>query len=440
MNRNKVKFTTNLFSYILIIFAIYAVLITILLYANTSKNYLLNTGIIMLVPFVQYFVGYIKSPILFIASHFFILTGCTVVIILGTFEIVDSLLYSIVWIALFIILFVQRMNENPMNLITSSSFAPIIYMIIAYFISSNKATVSYNYVISILTIVSIVIYFCGKHLANSYTFYEGNVLSGVMNYERSMKFSNKLVGGFITLSAAVMFFASLLPSIGLVNFIKHILFLITKWLVSFLVQDKSKAIKVTPTPLETNAPISTQDYLSTLTQGADNTIDIDKYMNIIFIIIALVMTVLVLYGFFSGIKRLEKKNLDEEKFFISPFEKETELDLNQDSNDLEKESFFQKILSQNPNKRIRRIFKKTVFVNMDINEKIKASYTPTQLCNATSIRKRKKHTKWDTAPVDNDIPNDDLEALRILYEQARYSNEPCTKNDVSLAQQLQKNT
>lgn len=436
MNKKTIKFTTDFLAYMMIVGAIYSVLITIILFLDTSNQMLVNTALVMIVPFVQYFIKFIRSAIVFAFTHFVVLGICSIIIINGTFGIMESLLYSIIWIALFIIFFSLRKTEDG-HRIESCSAAPIVVIICANFFAGSRATDMYDKVISIILICMILVYFINLYIANTYIFFEGNILSGVMNYKKSMRFSTKLMTSFVIGCALIMSGSLFIPSMGLVDKFKHIMFLFTKWFVGLFTANPTNQSIATPSPTVAPQPtVPISDLITETTAPKD--VDVDKYMNFIYIPLAVLAIIIVVVSIFAGLKTIQKKDEDEQRFFISPFTKDEETKVSS-QDDKKKESFYSRIISRNPNRRIRRSFEKAISCNVNLGENIKSSFTPTQLCELTTIRKKTKKTTWDFNNDTTTSTNDDeLECLKHLYEKARYSNTSCTKEEADKASLLQK--
>lgn len=421
MNKARTQFITDLLGYILVLMAVYCALIGILVFTDSGDSVLWQSGIVLAVPFLQYMFKYIRSAVIFMACHIILLVVCTAIIINGTFSILSSLVYSILWLSLFL-MFLHSRRSDEVHGITGTSAGPIVCMLIFFAISASRASAHFNTVISLVIIVAIIIYFINMYIVNSYVFYEGNIVTGVMNFKKSMNFSTRLMAAFTLICTAIMGLSVFLPSMGIVSGIEHLFYLISKWFIGLFTTNHTKpAQTATLEPTISTVKYDESDAVPTAMTKQLIHINYDRYLKIIGIILLIIIVAAVIFGMFAGLKKLEKKNDEDERYFVSPFEDDGKIK-SSDNRNKKKESFLKRVLSRNPNMRIRRAFAKTISVNTNIGERIKDSYTPTQLCEITTVNEHKA----------------ELDELKKLYEQARYSDIVCSKADAARAEQLKK--
>ena len=133
---------------------------------------------------------------------------------------------------------------------------------------------------------------------------------------------------------------------------------------------------------------------------------------ILFVIFVVVLTVYAVIRHFKN----TPSNLEDVHEFVSPFEKTERTKEKKKKKKNESISLFASY-----DKRIRKIFKKSINKSMNPFIKINKTHTPTQLCDSTECALEK---------------GAELSQLKSLYSKARYSNATITKEDFNEAKDL----
>ena len=380
---------------------------------DISKGILIDTFGICAVTFVYYIARkYVYNLLLFLLMHI----TPTILFLLFFKAPTERYLYFAVFIIVFpLISMAIRYNSKPQKL-TAMGFAPIIMIVFFYFFI-DESNAYLQKILSILTFAFILLVIVNTYLVNNYNFITSNE-SAIGESVTIRKASSKFFRLFIGLTSIFCIGFSFLSSNFVFKYTKSLLYKILSLIADFFVTEKKEEIIMPSVPPNDLFEKPVENGIN-----KTNTTDLPLNLNvpqwliylvvILFVIFVVVMTIYVTIKYF----RKPPSNLEDVHEFVSPFEKIEKIKISKKKK--KKEDGLPFLGSYD--KRIRRIFKKSINKNMNPFIKINKTHTPTQLCDSTDCILDK---------------GNELNQLKNLYSKARYSNATITKADYNEAKDL----
>ena len=419
MNKKKLRFMTDISGFTIFLIAVYCMMIALTSHFVDCDNLLTDTLFAILVMIIQYSLKCIDNGFAFFFTHVVVIGAWIAFLTTGILKGPEMIIFSVMIAAMFFV-HLHSKGDEPTVKPTAASVAGIVVIILAYAIcNTDYPGYCYN-VFTYLLITCIALLFINRYMVNLYTFYEGNSTAGILNYSTQINISKKLVTVFLTVCTLIMCACSFIPSTNIGTVIKRILFLLARWLLSHVEGGKDpEIIEREPLPQITTEPSQAQH--ATTPVKAPSLFDFDRFLKYLIIPLIILLIIGIMAAFIIWIKSLDKNDAEEEKSFISPFSADNPKKVAKLPEEKKlSDGLFSSIFVRDPRKRIRLAFKKAIYVNCDINKKISPSYTPSQLCEITTVK-------------------DNLNELKTLYEQARYSDVTCTKEQAKQAENILKN-
>ena len=412
--------TTNFLAQLNFSLMLYGIAFFIQIITGLTPCSFIKTGIVPGIMLIIYVTNIFKKNVFRISGIVFALGLIGYFLVNQAYSIPQKILFTIIWILAIIIFFIG-INTGSNDVVEKGSIAPIAVVLIGCFLIPTDNTSNIIY-LSALVIICTFIYLINTYLVNTYRFFEGNVLSGVANFNKAMTKSRNLAIPFIIISTLIMCITTFLPSLGMTSSIKDLLFNIVRTIIRFLSRKTTgtapgPVATPSPTPMPTLAP-------SVVTSAPDKIVPavnirfLDNYLIFPALLGGILISLLIVICVVSIINKRKKIDNDV-RSFVSPFEKDEKLS---SSTKAEKESLISKLNFRNPNKIIRKTFKNTIFTNSRFGQRLHKSLTPKELCDTTDI-KNKENT---------------LYKMKDLYEKARYSQTPCTKEDLVTLNEIKK--
>lgn len=398
---------------------IYLLLLS-LFFTLQGRSFDMTNGIILQtlglcsVTFVYYFARkYIQNLIIFLLMHI----APTALYLLFFKAPTERYLYFAVFLIVFpLISMAMRYNAKPQK-ISATGFAPII-LILGFYLFVAEDNLRLQNILSIITFIFVILVIINTYYANTYNFIISNE-SAIGESFSIRKESNRFFKLFLLLTTGFCLAFSSMSSNFVFKYFKGFIYMILSLIADFFVTEPKEEIVMpsvppndlfeTPEATVTAPPTETEPLQLGLPQWV-------IYLVVIgFIIFVIVLTIYVVIKFFKK----TPSNLEDVHEFISPFEKTERIKEKKKKKKNESISLFASY-----DKRIRKLFKKSISKSMNPFIKINKAHTPTQLCDSTDCAFEK---------------GDQLSSLKALYSKARYSKDTITKEDYNEAKELSNN-
>lgn len=381
-----------------------------------SRTIILQTLGVCSVTFLYYFLRkYAKNLAIFILLHI----TPTVLYLLFFTAPTERYLYFAVFIVVFPLISIAiKYNAKPQKL-TAMGFAPIIMILIFYLFVAEDNT-HLQKILSIITFVFVILVIINTYLVNTYNFITSND-TAIGETLSIRKASSKFFKLFIVLTSVFCLAFSSLSSNFVFVYFRAFLHKILSIIASFFVTEPKEEF-IMPSVPPVDKFDAQEGATATMPPAKDLPLNLDVPMWLIYLIAILFAIFVIALTTYVAIKYFKKtpSNLEDVHEFVSPFEKTTKIK-GAKKKKKTNEGFG---LFSSYDKRIRKIFKKTIDKNMNPFIKINKAHTPTQLCDSTERGFEKSSEYAD---------------LRGIYYKARYSNKDITKSDYNEAKVLGEN-
>lgn len=383
---------------------------------DLTVTIILQTLGVCSVTFLYYFLRkYVNNLFIFILLHI----TPTVLYLLFFTAPTERYLYFAVFIVVFpLISMAIKYNAKPQKL-TAMGFAPIIMILIFYLFVAEDNT-HLQKILSIITFIFVILVIINTYLVNTYNFITSND-TAIGETLSIRKASSKFFKLFIVLTSIFCLAFSSLSSNFVFTYFRAFLHKVLSIIASFFVTETKEEF-IMPSVPPVDAFDAQEGATATMPPKEDLPLNLDVPMWLIYLVAILFAVFAIVLTVYVMIKHFKKtpSNLEDVHEFISPFEKTTKVkEIKKKKKNGDGFSLFASY-----DKRIRKIFKKTIDKNMNPFIKINKTHTPTQLCDSTECGFEKSNEYAD---------------LRRLYYKARYSNKDITKTDFNEAKTLGEN-
>lgn len=378
-----------------------------------NRQIVLDTLLICSVTFIYYVARkYVKNLVLFLLLH---ITPTVLYLVFFKAPTERYLYFALLIIVFPLISMAIRYNSKSQKL-TAMGFAPIIMIVIFYFFIKEDNT-RLQGILSSITFAFVILVIINTYLVNIYNFITSNE-SAIGEAVSIRKASSKFFRLFVFLTFVFCISFSSLSSNFVFKYFRGFLYKILSIIADFFVTEPKEEI-IMPSAVPNDLFEKPTATVTRPPQEPEVPFDFGVPNWLIYTVAILVgigLVVLLCYVLIRFFKKAPS-NLEDVHEFVSPFEKKEKTKVVKKK----KKSHDGFTLIGNYDKRIRKIFKKTISKNMNPFIKINKAHTPTQLCDSTerALDKNKEFT-----------------ALRGLYLKARYSEETITKEDFNQAKDL----
>lgn len=380
---------------------------------DIDKVIILQTLGLCAVTFIYYFARkYIQNLILFLLLHI----APTALYLIYFRAPMERYLYFAIFLIVFpLISMAIRYNAKPQKL-SAMGFAPII-MILIFYLFVSEDNLRLQNILSIITFVFVILVIINTYYVNTYNFITSN--EGAIGESSSIrKESNRFFKLLLILTTGFCLIFSSLSSNFVFKYFKKFGYFVLSLIADFFVTEPKEEIIMPSVPpndlFETPEGTATRPPLEEMELPLN--LNIPQWLIylvvIAFLIFIVVFTVYVVIRFFKK----APSNLEDVHEFISPFEKNERIKEKKKKKKNESISLFASY-----DKRIRKIFRKSISKSMNPFIKVNKTHTPTQLCDSTECALEK---------------GDQLSSLKALYSKARYSKDTITKEDFNEAKEL----
>lgn len=380
---------------------------------DISRTIILQTLGVCSVTFLYFFLRkYVNNLAIFILMHI----TPTVLYILFFTAPTERYLYFAVFIVVFpLISMAMKYNAKPQKL-TAMGFAPILMILLFYlFVAENNTKL--QSILSFLTFVFVILVIINSYLVNTYNFITSND-TAIGETLSIRKASSKFFKILLVLTCVFCLLFSNLSSNFVFKYFRAFLHKIMSLIARFFVTETKEEF-IMPSVPPVDAFDAQEGVTATMPPKEDLPLNLDVPIWLIYLVAILFGIFVIVLTVYLVVKHFKKTsvNLEDVHEFVSPFEKTTKI----------KEAKKKKKVNEgfglfaSYDKRIRKIFKKTIDKNMNPFIKINKTHTPTQLCDSTECGFEKSSEYAD---------------LRGIYYKARYSNKDITKSDYNEAKQL----
>ncbi len=393
-------------------------LILSLFFTLQGRSFDITTGLILetlgicSVTFLYYFARkYVNNILLFLLLHI-IPTALYLIFFSSTME---RYLYFAIFIVVFPLVSIALKYTSKPQKLSAMGFAPIIIIIGLYlFVSEDNSKL--QSILSIITFVFVIMVIINTYLVNNYNFVTSNE-SAIGDSKSIRRASGRFFKLFLILTSLFCIIFSTLSSNFVFKYFKALLRKILTIIASFFVTEPKEEEIVMPT-VPPNEIFEEPEGGISNTEEVSLPLNLDVPMWLIYLVAVLVVIFIVVFAAFAIVKHFKRppSNLEDVHEFVSPFEKSQRIKAPKKKKVREGFSFL-----GGYDKRIRKLFKKTIQKDMNPFIKINKAHTPTQLCDSTQSALSKP---------------DEYAKLNKLYTKARYSDEEITKEDFNKAKEI----
>lgn len=388
--------------------------LTTLIYAITSKK--TDAYFCFLLLPIMYLSYWIRTKVHNLWS-FLLLHLC---LIGGILFLPSALVVKIVLLActiVFSIISLYLRLKGPEHIKNNASPLLLIIVIPCYLICSRSNftfllnPIQYGLLICTLT------YCTNLYLINYRSYFLTNLEKVNVSMTRLKLLNHSLVGGFLLLSGALMLIVTKLPLSQLFHSLNTLLYRFLRWLFSHIQseQDTEEPQVVEEFTEDTEPPAFILQEDTPKTPSAFwQTVERIAYVTFYVIVIAVILA-LIVFTCYQIYKKFHTPSTNgiEKKEFISPFAAKKEKEPKRNTSP---HSFF--LFASNRDKMRKHFYHQ---LDPKVNHDKVTYYTSGQITSSLNTS--------TSGLLPQSYSEADLNELHKLYDKARYSNEPCTKQD-----------
>lgn len=414
MNTKKYKTVIDLLNTVYGSLIIYTIIIT-LLFSFGESEYALPSASLLIIPVLSY---YLEKNAKYLTT--FVL--CHVIIGIIFYSLPKQSIVKMIYVLFTIFVMVYHLYKRVKKGILIQKIRSYAYMavpIIMQLYANWEEYFQLSKMIQIITLLSAIIYFTAVYLFNFTDFFANHIENTNIDLYRIKRINHRLIAGFISVSAVTMTGAFYVPADKILSVLKSIISFLLRILFFWIkTSDKETEIEY----IQDNA--HNMDLMPT-DQAEPNPVWLIIQKVLVYLCVAVIilsLEALVIYGIYQLYKHFHSVKADEteKKEFISPFHKE---------NRVKKVRKIYKArlphIFSNNNDKIRRYFYQAVMNKY--KDKVPVNLTAEELINlpvkATGLLSSEVTEKADPRLLE-------------LYHKARYSNELCSKEEVSMAKKI----
>ncbi len=416
MNNRRYHFITDFINILLHFLASFALIGIAVLFTTRNTASVVKAFILLPAPIISYLIGkYTKHIWSFLVLHI-IMTAAYAFTSHNGFV---TAFYMIYLILLTILALKNKLQEDTYGK-TNSPLILLSPFVAMYLLNNYLGTTGLNSLVFALVIIFVLLYLLNMYLINFEVFFQKH--SNITNVPiKQIKNTNHiLILFFVSLCVIIMIFFTKLPIKELLSVTGSLLLGLLRMIISLFPAKEEETA-----PLENMEPESAAPPLDLLDTGPTSLIwqYIQNILSGLFTIALIAGTIaLILYGLYRIYQRFygsKNNNFRDKTEFISPFDKKE--GIHKEASKTVNKKFFH-IFGRTNNEKIRRYFYKAV-ISGNKTENIPTNLTPVQLSKyAFTGQNRSSEEACDTKKA---------KLLAAYYEKARYSEEECTKAEVT---------
>ncbi len=390
-------------------YLVIAILSYVLTVLTQDPMMILKVHLLLILPIYTYFIRQkIWNLFLFIALH------AASFLILFFYNIENDIIVNLsiaVGIFIFIVYsFALRLHQAKHEITIGGVIVLCGAFAIGYFcteIPQIAAGEEIRIYLMTASLIVLLVYFIDLHFKNIDSTL--NNVNEMLNQpaQKIRKFNQKILLYFIAGTGIFIFLALIFRlDRGIVALGQGLLWLI-RYLVSLI--PKGEAVSEESVFQEESIPESSQEDVEFEPVGPNPFWEFLEFVMTIAVVIALIaLTIYALYRFYKWFYSRKPETISFDEF------EETSIFMEAKEKASKKRDFFWSRFRLTNEKKIRRIYKKRLEIPMRKQEIIKVSDSPKEILEK--------------------MPSEGLENLTELYEKARYSNQPITKEEVKRAE------